>query len=71
MVPAGLPSSWTLAPVGSLSTLIAPSDDWRRAWMRAIDPWELFEADLDWVRDAGDGLVVSCHWGRMRGRAPA
>jgi ketosteroid isomerase-like protein len=43
-------------------------DGFRRAWMRAIEPWEFLDARLEWVRDAGDGLVVSCHWGRMRGR---
>jgi ketosteroid isomerase-like protein len=42
-------------------------EGFRRAWMRAIEPWESIEARLEWVKDAGDN-VVSCHWGRMQGK---
>ena len=42
-------------------------DGFRRAWTRALEPWETIEGRLEWVRDAGD-QVVSCHWGRMRGK---
>lgn len=31
-----------------------------RAWARWAEPWETFETDLEWARDAGDE-VVSCH----------
>jgi len=43
-------------------------DGFRKAWARAIEPWESLEARLEWTRDAGDE-VVSCHWSRMRGKA--
>jgi ketosteroid isomerase-like protein len=39
----------------------------RRAWARFTEPWEEFENDLEWARDAGDA-VVSCHRVRMRGK---
>jgi ketosteroid isomerase-like protein len=42
-------------------------DGFRKAWVRAIEPWEDIEARLEWARDAGDE-VVSCHWSRMRGK---
>jgi ketosteroid isomerase-like protein len=38
----------------------------QEAWALAIEPWETFEVEMDWARDAGD-QVVSCH--RIRGRA--
>jgi ketosteroid isomerase-like protein len=39
-----------------------------RAWTSWTEPWEDFESGLEWVRDAGRDLVVSCHWARMRGK---
>ena len=39
-----------------------------RAWSSWTEPWDDFETDLEWVRDAGRELVVSCHGARMRGR---
>ena len=39
----------------------------RRAWARFTEPWENFENDLEWARDAGDE-VVSCHLVRGRGK---
>jgi ketosteroid isomerase-like protein len=38
-----------------------------RAWARWTEPWETFETDLEWARDAGDE-VVSCHRARARGK---
>jgi ketosteroid isomerase-like protein len=38
-----------------------------RAWARWAEPWETFETDLEWARDAGDE-VVSCHRARARGK---
>jgi ketosteroid isomerase-like protein len=35
--------------------------------MRAIEPWDSLDARVEWLRD-GDDVVVSCHWGRMRGK---
>ena len=43
-------------------------DGFRRAWARALEPWESIDARLEWVRDAADDAVVSCHFGRLRGR---
>jgi ketosteroid isomerase-like protein len=40
----------------------------RRAWARFIEPWESFDNQLEWARDAGDD-VVSCH--RVQGRGKA
>jgi ketosteroid isomerase-like protein len=42
-------------------------DGFRRAWIRAIEPWESIDGRLEWVRDAGED-VVSCHWAQMRGK---
>ena len=42
-------------------------DGFRKAWRRAIEPWEDIEGRLEWARDAGDE-VVSCHWSRIRGQ---
>jgi ketosteroid isomerase-like protein len=39
-----------------------------RAWSSWTEPWEDFESGLEWVRDAGHDVVVSCHWARMRGK---
>jgi ketosteroid isomerase-like protein len=39
-----------------------------RAWSSWTEPWEDFESGLEWVRDAGRDVVVSCHWARMRGK---
>jgi ketosteroid isomerase-like protein len=41
-------------------------DGFRRAWARAVEPWDTIEGEVEWIRD-GD-LIVSCHRGRMRGR---
>jgi ketosteroid isomerase-like protein len=38
----------------------------QKAWALTIEPWESFEVELEWARDAGD-QVVSCH--RVRGPA--
>jgi ketosteroid isomerase-like protein len=38
-----------------------------RAWARAIEPWESFENEIEWARDAGDD-VVTCHRMRVRGQ---
>jgi ketosteroid isomerase-like protein len=43
-------------------------DGIRRAWARAIEPFEDAENVVEWARDAGD-QVVSCH--RVRGRGTA
>jgi ketosteroid isomerase-like protein len=40
----------------------------RRAWTRWIEPWESFQTELEWARDAGDE-VVSSHRARVRGKA--
>src|SRR4051812_6180104 len=40
-----------------------------RAWTSWTEPWEDFEIDLEWVRDAGRDVAVSCHRARMRGKA--
>ena len=42
-------------------------EGFRKAWARAVEPWESIEGEVEWVRDAGDS-AVSCHHGRMRGR---
>jgi ketosteroid isomerase-like protein len=39
----------------------------RRAWVRALDPWEDTENVVEWTRDAVDA-VVSCHRTRGRGK---
>ncbi len=39
----------------------------RKAWARAIEPWESIEGGLEWIKGAGDD-VVTCHRGRMRGK---
>jgi ketosteroid isomerase-like protein len=39
-----------------------------RAWSSWTEPWEEFDTDLEWVRDAGLDVVVSCHRARMRGK---
>jgi ketosteroid isomerase-like protein len=43
------------------------SEGIQRAWARWTEPWENFETDLEWARDAGD-QVVSCHRARGRGK---
>ena len=43
-------------------------DGIRRAWARAIEPFEDAENVVEWTRDAGQ-QVVSCH--RVRGRGTA
>jgi ketosteroid isomerase-like protein len=43
-------------------------DGIRRAWARWAEPWESFETELEWARDAGDE-VVSSHRARVRGKA--
>src|SRR3954454_7625603 len=42
-------------------------EGFRKAWARAVEPWESIEGDVEWIRDAGRD-VVSCHRGRMRGK---
>ena len=42
-------------------------EGFRKAWARAIEPWDSIDAGLEWVRDAGNE-VVSCHWWWMRGK---
>jgi ketosteroid isomerase-like protein len=42
-------------------------DGFRRATARYLEPWEEFEIEIEWVRDAGDELV-SCHRVRVRGK---
>jgi ketosteroid isomerase-like protein len=39
-----------------------------RAWSRWTEPWEAFETELKWARDAGDDEVVSFHHVRARGK---
>ena len=39
----------------------------RRAWAQFREPWETFENDMEWTRDAGNE-VVSCHRVRARGK---
>jgi ketosteroid isomerase-like protein len=39
----------------------------RRAWAQFLEPWETFENDMEWTRDAGNE-VVSCHRVRARGK---
>ena len=41
-------------------------DGIRRAWARFTEPWDKFENEMEWVRDAGDE-VVSFHRVRARG----
>jgi ketosteroid isomerase-like protein len=41
-------------------------DGIRRAWARFTEPWDRFENEIEWVRDAGDE-VVSFHRVRVRG----
>jgi ketosteroid isomerase-like protein len=38
-----------------------------KAWARWAEPWESFETELEWAREAGD-QVVSCHHVRGRGK---
>ena len=33
-------------------------DGLRRAWARAIEPWESFTNEIEWARDAGDEVVT-------------
>lgn len=42
-------------------------DGFRRAWARALEPWDVLEVRVEWLRE-GDDVVVSCHWGRLRGK---
>jgi ketosteroid isomerase-like protein len=42
-------------------------EGFRKAWARAVEPWESIEGEVEWIRDAGES-VVSCHRGRMRGQ---
>src|SRR3954453_4578915 len=42
-------------------------DGFRKAWARAVEPWESITGEVEWIRDAGDS-VVSCHSGRVRGK---
>src|SRR3954447_23649840 len=42
-------------------------DGFRKAWARAVEPWESITREVEWIRDAGDS-VVSCHSGRVRGK---
>src|SRR5215208_5226897 len=39
----------------------------RRAWDRFTDPWEKFENEIEWAREAGDA-VVTCHQVQVRGK---
>jgi ketosteroid isomerase-like protein len=39
----------------------------RRAWTQFLEPWESFENELEWTRDAGNE-VVSSHRVRARGK---
>src|SRR5215204_6204927 len=32
-----------------------------KAWSIWAEPWDEFETDIEWVRDAGTDEVVSCH----------
>ena len=36
-------------------------EGFRRAWRRALEPWESVEGRLEWVREAGE-VVVSRHY---------
>jgi ketosteroid isomerase-like protein len=38
----------------------------RKAWARAIEPWESFENEIVWAQESGDD-VVSCHRMRVKG----
>src|SRR6476619_2987265 len=38
-----------------------------KAWAAWTEPWETFEVELAWTRDAGDA-VVSCHRVQARGK---
>ena len=38
------------------------ADGFRKAWSRAVDPWESIERSVEWIREAEDN-VVSCHTG--------
>jgi ketosteroid isomerase-like protein len=40
----------------------------RKAWTRWTDAWEIFDTDLEWLRDAGDH-VVTAHRAHLRGKA--
>jgi ketosteroid isomerase-like protein len=42
-------------------------DGIRKAWARAIEPWESFENEIRWARDGGDD-VVTCHRMRVKGK---
>ena len=42
-------------------------EGFRKAWARAIEPWEDIDIQIEWVRDAGD-TVVTCHRSRGRGK---
>jgi ketosteroid isomerase-like protein len=39
----------------------------QRAWAQFLEPWETFENNMEWTRDAGNE-VVSCHRVRARGK---
>ena len=39
----------------------------QRAWAQFLEPWETFENDMEWTRDAGNA-VVSFHRVRVRGK---
>lgn len=38
-----------------------------QAWARWAEPWEEYDTEIEWLREAGDE-VVSCHRVRARGK---